>query len=263
MTSQLQTTGRRHIVVNGDDFGASRRTNQAILQAFEKGLISSTTIMANMPAFEEACQFARERHLQQTVGLHLNLTEGRPLTAAIAACPRFCDASGYWLPRRRVLRLSRKEVRLLEAETEAQIIACQREGIIPTHLDSHHHMHAEVGIASVVIRAARQFCIGSIRLAFNCGLRVGASAAHRMLGRAYRHALNTRLRIYGLAHTDYFGDARDTVHILRATTADVEVMVHPRLDECGRLVDLDGEDLEARIAALRIPVAEMCSYCRL
>jgi len=42
--------------VNADDFGMSPRINHAILQAFENGLISSATIMANMPAFEDACQ---------------------------------------------------------------------------------------------------------------------------------------------------------------------------------------------------------------
>ena len=103
MKSQPETNRRRNIVVNADDFGMSRQTNEAILQAFEKGLISSTTIMANMPAFEEACQLARQHHLQRRIGLHLNVTEGKPLTADIADCPRFCDAGGCWRPRRRVL----------------------------------------------------------------------------------------------------------------------------------------------------------------
>jgi len=77
---------------------------------------------------------------------------------------------------------------------------------------------------------------------------------------AYRHVRNAYLRFQGLARTEYFGNARDTAHILQTTTADVEVMVHPRLDDYGRLVDLDGQDLESQITALRIPAAEMCSY---
>jgi chitin disaccharide deacetylase len=89
MALQLQTARRRHIVVNADDFGASRRINQAILQAFEKRLISSATIMANMPAFEEACRLARQNDLQRGIGLYLNLTEGKPLTREIAECPPF------------------------------------------------------------------------------------------------------------------------------------------------------------------------------
>jgi predicted glycoside hydrolase/deacetylase ChbG (UPF0249 family) len=261
MTLLLKPTRRRNIIVNADDFGLSRQVNEAILQAFKKGLISSATIMANMPAFEEAAQLARQNHLQRRIGLHLNFTSGKPLTADIAECPRFCDAGGCWLPRRRVLRLSDKEQFMLEAEIEAQIVACEREGITPRHLDSHHHMHCEFGIAPAVIHMAKRHDIRSIRLALNCGPgREGTSAAHHVLARAYRLVQNTRLRFHGLAKTDYFGDAFDTAHILRTTTADVEVMVHPRLDACGRLIDSDGEALESRIAALRIPAADKCSY---
>ena len=108
MTQQPETTRARNVVVNADDFGMSRQINEAILQAFEKGLISSATLMANMPAFEEACQLVRQDHLQRRIGLHLNLTEGKPLTADIADCPRFCDAGGCWRPRRRVLGMTGK-----------------------------------------------------------------------------------------------------------------------------------------------------------
>jgi hypothetical protein len=247
--------------VNADDFGLSRQVNEAILKAFEKGLISSATIMTNMPAFEEASQLARQNNLQRRIGLHLNFTEGKPLTAEIATCPRFCDTDGFWLPRRKVFTLSDKEKLVLEAEIAAQIMACGREGITPTHLDSHHYMHCEFGIAPAVIRMAKHLGIGGIRLAPNCGTgRAGATWAHRMLARAYWHAQNTRLRLNGLARTEYFGDARDTAHILQTTTADVEVMVHPMLDDCGRLVDFNGEDLASRITALSIPADEMCSY---
>jgi len=126
-------------------------------------------------------------------------------------------------------------------EIAAQVLACERQGITPTHFDSHHHMHTEWGIAPVVIRTAKRHGISSIRLALNCGPgRDGASTTHRMLARTYRQAQNTRLRFHGLAKTEYFGDALDTAHILQTTTADVEVMVHPMFDDCGRLVDLDG-----------------------
>jgi predicted glycoside hydrolase/deacetylase ChbG (UPF0249 family) len=258
--------------VNGDDFGLSTETNAAVVEAFEKGLISSATIMANMPGFEEAARLAREKHLRGRIGLHLNLTSGRPLTSSMAECPRFCDAGGCWRPRWRVLGLSGKEQLLLEAEIGAQIRACEREGITLTHVDSHHHMHAEWGIGPTVIRAVRRHGIGGVRLALNCGRgRRGASAAHRLLGRTYRAAYNMRLRLSGLAKTHYFGHALDTADILRTTTADVEVMVHPQFDERGQLIDAVWEDdgqpggsrgveLASQLAGLCIAAREMCSY---
>jgi predicted glycoside hydrolase/deacetylase ChbG (UPF0249 family) len=41
----------RRIIVNADDFGMGPETKRAIVAAFDKSLISSTTLMANMPAF--------------------------------------------------------------------------------------------------------------------------------------------------------------------------------------------------------------------
>jgi predicted glycoside hydrolase/deacetylase ChbG (UPF0249 family) len=257
--SQSQTI--RHVIVNADDFGISPLVNRAILRAFEAGLISSATIMANMPGFEQACKFVRQNGLQRRVGLHLNFTAGAPLSAAIARCPKWCDTSGNWRDQRSVITLSRQEQDLLEAEITAQVRACERNGITPTHFDSHHHMHMQPGIAPVVIRAAGRLGVNAIRLGPNCGPgREGASRAHRVAARAQRCFLNARLRMSGFARTEYFGDARDTYEIIRKTRANVEVMVHPSFNSDGRLVDLDGQDLKARIEDLCIPAGEMCSY---
>jgi predicted glycoside hydrolase/deacetylase ChbG (UPF0249 family) len=257
--SQSQTI--RHIIVNADDFGMSPLINRAILRAFEAGLISSATIMANMPGFDQACKFVREHGLHRRVGLHLNFTAGSPLSADIARCPNWCDTSGIWRKQRAVITLSRQEKGMLDAEITAQVSACERNGITPTHFDSHHHMHTQPGIAPVVIRAARRLGVNAIRLGPNCGPgREGASQAHRVAARAQRYFYNVRLRLNGLARTEYFGDARDTYEIVRKTRANVEVMVHPSFDSNGRLVDLDGQDLKSRIEELCIPAGEMCSY---
>lgn len=261
MKTQPNAARRRIVIVNADDFGASLQTNQAIIRAFDKGLISSTTVMTNMPAFEDACQLARQRKLQFSIGLHVNLTLGKPLTAEIAACPGLCDANGSFRPARRILWLSAKEAAAVEGEITGQVLACEKQGITPTHLDSHNHIHTQHGIATVCIRVAKRSGIRVIRLGRNCGpFRDGASLIHRTLARAYRSARNAHLRFHGLDLTQHFGDAQDVADVLRTTTADVEIMVHPRLDRSGRLVDLDGEDLESRIRALHIPRADMCSY---
>ena len=261
MTSRTDTTRRRHIIVNADDFGISSDINEAILRAFETGLISSSTIMANMPKFNEACVLIRRHDLKGKIGLHLNFTTGKPLTAEVAGWLRLCDRQGYWRPRRRVLSLNTGEAFALEREIAAQVLACERNGFTPTHWDSHHHMHTEFGIAPVVIRTANRLKCRALRLGLNCGSgRNGAPRFHRILATAYRGWYNARIRFAGLARTDYFGDPQDTAEILRNTMADTEVMVHPMLDHCGRLVDWDGKDLQSRVAALGIQPGEMSSY---
>jgi hypothetical protein len=51
----------RKIIVGADDFRVSAEVNRAIVEAFENNVTSSTTLMANMPGFDEACELAH-RH---------------------------------------------------------------------------------------------------------------------------------------------------------------------------------------------------------
>ncbi len=210
----------RRIIVNADDFGMSAEVNAAIVQGFGEGTISSTTLMANMPGFEEACELARRHNLSGKIGVHLNLTEGRPLSAPIKRLPLFCGGDGLFHPRRTLFRLSKEETRAVVVEFAAQVQACMDRGIHPTHLDSHQHVHTEWPIGTAAIRVAQQYRIGAIRLTRNCGPGIGWG--HKL----YKAAYNTRLHLYGLAKTQYFGSAKDVATVLATTREDVEVMVH-------------------------------------
>src|SRR5437868_4716499 len=117
------------LIVNADDFGLSSQVNRAVAQAFERNLVSSATVMANMPSFEEACAMTVERRWQRHVGTHLVLTAGDPLTDGIRRHQRFCDADGRFRSHRsggRVLRLNGDERRALQEELAAQVDACRR-----------------------------------------------------------------------------------------------------------------------------------------
>lgn len=59
------------VIVNADDFDLSACDN-GDPGAFQAGVISSTTAMANMPAFEAACSLARHPLLEGRVGLHFH-----------------------------------------------------------------------------------------------------------------------------------------------------------------------------------------------
>jgi hypothetical protein len=93
---------------------------------------------------------------------------------------------------------------------------------------------------------ARRYGIRAIRLSRNCGSGIG------LLKRTYKWVFNTRLRIYGLAETKYFGGADDARTIINNRKGDIEVMVHTRRGPNGLMVELDGVDLQQRIEALRV-----------
>lgn len=216
------------IIINADDFGYNTETNKAIIDAFEKRLSSSTTIMANMPGFEEACDLIHERGLLHHTGIHLVITEGTPLTNQIMRSRRFCNSQGAFnLTRQnRIFRLQTSEKALLARELREQIKKCRRNKIPITHADSHKNIHEEWAIAKIVMKICKEEQVSWVRLARNCG------KWRTRYNRAYRHILNFRLKTAGMTRTRYFGSAIDCKYFfernrITAKTTSIEVMTHP------------------------------------
>src|SRR5215813_556275 len=68
----------KRLIINADDFGFTRGVNNGIVQAHKQGIVTSTTIMANGQAFNEAVELARENP-GLGVGCHLYIVGGRPV----------------------------------------------------------------------------------------------------------------------------------------------------------------------------------------
>src|ERR1700761_6590687 len=131
------------LIINADDFGYSSIVNRAILSSMEEGLVTSTSMMANMPGFDHAVGLVHVHvKLAGRVGVHLNLTEGRPLSKPILDCRQFCNESGEFAYQRTPLFFLSKRVRdAVYLELKAQVERLRDVGIEPTHVDSHHHIH--------------------------------------------------------------------------------------------------------------------------
>jgi predicted glycoside hydrolase/deacetylase ChbG (UPF0249 family) len=244
----------RQVIVNADDFGSSEASNRGIIAAFESGLISSTTLMANHGGFDEAVELAHEYRLSAHVGVHLVLTSGLPLTEPIRRRPLFCDAEGAfrnWRLIQRVWRLESSERDALALELRAQVGRVRATGLRATHLDSHHHVHNEWPVCTAVISLARELGVRHVRLARNCGDGISPLTA------AYKRLFNRRLRRAGLAATRWFGDPRDWLRLKargadHVSLADFELMTHPSLDSERGLVDsyCGGVDLRTLLAPI-------------
>jgi len=240
------------VIINADDFGMSSAVNRAILSGVEQGLVTSTSIMANMPGFEEAVRLEREHDLLRgRVGVHLNLTEGRPLTAPILACSIFCGADGsFFFKRDRPLFRLGKPVRdAVYEELRTQLQRVVDAGITPTHLDSHHHIHTEWAVVPLVCRLAKEFRIPRIRLTRNMGRPPG------FLKRIYKAVFNRWQlgRQTGLHNTDLFGDIADMLYQARNGWPEgkmIEIMVHPLFNHDGELVDMNEEPLQRQLAPI-------------
>lgn len=158
----------KRLIVNADDFGYTRGVNAGIIQGFREGIITSTTIMANGDAFEDAVEQAR-KNPGLGVGCHLVLVGGR----AVAPKPQvgaLADENGN-LPESLgalVSKLASNRVKLSEivSEMRAQVQKVISSGLKPTHFDSHKHTHAHPRVMEALVRVAGEFQISRVRKPF-------------------------------------------------------------------------------------------------
>lgn len=116
----------KYLIVNADDFGLSHGVNRGIIECFERGIVTSASLMVRQPAAVGAAAYARQ-HPQLSVGLHLDLGE-------------WLFKDGEWQPRYQVVDLQNETA--ITCEIERQLEEFRRlMGRNPTHLDSHQHVH--------------------------------------------------------------------------------------------------------------------------
>lgn len=139
------------LIVNADDFGLNEAANAGIIECHRAGSVTSTTLMANAPALEEAVALGHA-HPQLGVGLHFNLTWGRPV-ADPSRVKSLLGADGGFHGRdalgRRAL-MGRVRAEDVARELDAQFQRLLTLGIMPTHVDSHQHVHAFPVVFSAV-----------------------------------------------------------------------------------------------------------------
>lgn len=139
------------LIVNADDFGLNDAATDGIIESHRAGTVTSTTLMVNAPAAEQAAALAHE-HPALGVGLHFNLTWGRPLSAS-GDVPALVGPDGVFIPREKLARrllAGRIPAREVAIELRAQLQRIEALGIRPTHVDSHQHVHAFGTVFSAV-----------------------------------------------------------------------------------------------------------------
>lgn len=143
----------KRLIVNADDFGLTAGVSRGILEAHRRGIVTSTTLMANLPV--DGALLAELKVSRLGVGLHLNLTLGQPISPA-EEIPSLLDADGKFFrdPLRQAAEAKPAE---MELELRAQLATFIRlRGRKPTHLDSHHHVGRHLPIREVVIALAEE-----------------------------------------------------------------------------------------------------------
>ena len=216
------------VIVNADDFGIDENRTKAILEGFERGIVTHTTALVTMPYFEESVGLIKAiGHLGQ-MGLHFNLSEGRALTEAMRKCRFFCDDDGIFTQAFHHMRKYRfffpREVRaIVEDEARAQMQRFRDMGGISNHLDSHHHVHTDISVARIVLPIAKEYGFTSFRLSRNLGANLSA------VKKLYKFWFNKMYARGPSFWSDYMCDFRGFKACISSVAPGrtVEIMVHP------------------------------------
>jgi hopanoid biosynthesis associated protein HpnK len=242
----------KRLIVNADDFGFTPGVNAGIIQAYKTGIVTSTTIMANGEAFEDAVALALASP-GLGVGCHLAIVGGRPV-AQPDQVRSIVNNEGLLLPTlgQLMLRLARGAVKAddIAREFRAQVTRVVSAGIIPTHFDSHKHSHVSPPVMKALAVVAREFGVTRVRNPFESvfdraslsgwtNIKQSALSAAIAPGEirfkrlARQYFLNTPDRFLGVKRTGRLDSIaiRSMMKGLKEGTA--ELMCHPGFNDSG------------------------------
>jgi predicted glycoside hydrolase/deacetylase ChbG (UPF0249 family) len=231
------------LIVNGDDFGRTESSTQGVMQAFRRGILTSTSIVASSRCFDQAVRLAKQQP-ELSVGVHLVVDEYTPVSSP-RDIPSLVGPDGRFPSRASALgrillgRVSREEIR---REWQAQLRKVVSAGIRPSHVDGHGHCHASPPLAKLLAEIAAEFEIAAVRLPAEPLARLGDVT--RFSPRRYAEKLlvsstciGVRSRWKGRLHfpDSFFGfmeggrlDARSLESIAASLEPGVsELMAHP------------------------------------
>ena len=206
------------LIINADDFGLTRGVNRAIAELHQAHALTSTTLMATGPAFDDAVAVARANRALG-VGCHIVLTDGVPVSSP-ESIPTLLG------PDRKTFRpslidfvqaLLRGKIREdeIEREASAQIKKLQLAGIQVTHLDTHKHTHLFPAVLRPLLRLAEQHGIHAIRHPFeqSWSLALGHGNRIRRLQVKLLGNLKTRFESQPQIRTDHVLTTDGTIGI--------------------------------------------------
>lgn len=186
---------RRVLIVNADDFGLSDGVTDGIVRAWREGVVTSTSALVNFDGAAERIAAAHAANPELPIGLHLNITDGRPVLPP-ERVPTLVGEDGRFYSIDEIpLRLLHIAPDELAAELAAQAELLTSIGVRFTHIDYHQHI--------LVLYTPFYRHVLALAQKYDVPLRqpvpASLTGAMRFPSKAKRDALRTMV-LFGLRH---------------------------------------------------------------
>lgn len=219
------------VIINADDLGYSGDTNDIIFELMDHRRITSATLLANAPGYDDAVRRI-SGYTGLSFGAHLNITEFLPLTRPqVFFDEGIVDGKGVFtglLTRSRPGPSPALKAAILR-EWEEQVTKVLDSGMRISHFDSHNHAHTLPWLFFTFKELQKRFRVRKVRGTFNryCGGMRRPSPGLLLKKKIWHSALRN---YYRTGTTDYFTDLGCFVENLNAWTdfrGTWELMCHP------------------------------------
>jgi chitin disaccharide deacetylase len=183
------------LIINADDFGLTSGINRAIEQLHQANVLTSATLMANGPAFEEAVAIAKSNP-SLGVGCHIVLTDGIPVSSPDSVPTLIGPDRKSFRPSLldfvQALLRGKIDSEDIHREALAQIQKLQRAGLNITHADTHKHTHLFPAVARPLLRVLERTGVPAVRNPFEPAFTL--NLPHARLKRRMQLSIVQRLR---------------------------------------------------------------------
>lgn len=242
----------KRLIVNADDLGLTRGVNRAVVDAHQRGIVTSATLMANGPEFQHGVEIAQFTP-SLAIGCHVDLMQMAPVLPPEKIPTLVRD--GRFRPRLPQLALAALRGHLsadeICAEAMAQMRKLQAAGIALSHFDTHKHTHVFPPVLRPLLRAARSCGVAAVRNPFEPAAvfggreclgspkllaRYGAVRALRSMAREFRRqveaaGLATTDGTLGIVLTGWLDRQRLCALLRHVPDGTWELVTHPGYDE--------------------------------
>lgn len=230
------------VIINADDFGLSVGTNKAILLAFQKGILTSASLFATTPAYNDAIKIAK-LNPQMGLGVHLSLTWGKAVSDP-KKISDLVDNEGLFMPSysRVILQsyLNKNFLTQIELEFRAQIEKVLSSGCEIDHLNSQQHIHMIPPIFQVTKKVQKAYNIKYLRVPDERFFLAGngteiispfidTNLIKYLLMKVCSYKRDRQAKFYGLLYTTAMSEEVVKKIISQIRPGITEILLHPAI----------------------------------